>query len=75
MTETADTSTEGFGDTPSGEVRAARPNLLPTAVLLLGAALAYGTVATLTLLQGHASIEEVTYLIKSWWYTNGLVAP
>lgn len=71
MTETADTSTEA----PSSNVRAGRPNLLPSAVLLIGAALIYGAVATLTLLNGHASIEEVTYLIKSWWYTNGLVAP
>ena len=70
MTQTADTSTEG----PGGD-QASRPNSLATAVLLAGAALAYGVIAFQALYNGHALAEEVTYLIKSWWYTNGLVAP
>ncbi len=52
-----------------------RPNLLPTAVLLVGAALAYGVLAFHILFNGATSAEEVTYLIKSWWYATGVVAP
>jgi len=52
-----------------------RPNLLPTAVLLVGTALAYGAIAFHALLNGRTSAEEVAYLIKSWWYVTGAVAP
>ncbi len=52
-----------------------RPNLLPTAVLLLGAAGVYGYVAFMALLNGHSTGEEVAYLIKSFWYTSGLASP
>ncbi len=52
-----------------------RPNLLPTAVLFLGAAGTYGVVAFQALLNGHTSGEEVAYLIKSLWYASGLVSP
>ena len=70
MSETANTST----GTPSG-VKARRPNLLPTAVLLLGAVAAYGVLAGHTLFNGHTSAAEITYLVKSWWYASGVVAP
>ena len=70
MTETADTSTEA-----SGQAKAGNPNLLPTIVLLIGAALVYGAVAFQTLFNGHVSTEEVADLIRSWWYANGQVAP
>lgn len=70
MAETADMPR----GTPTG-ARTRRPNLLPTAVLLLGATLVYGVLCFQVLFNGHTSAAEVTYLIKSWWYTSGVVAP
>jgi len=70
MTETAETATAG-----SAGGNAGRPNALPIAVLLLGAALAYGFIAFQVLVSGHSSTEEIAYLIKSWWYTSGIVPP
>ena len=70
MTETADSATEA-----PARGRTNRPNLLPTAVLLAGAILAYGAVAAMALFNGQVSAEEVSYLIRSWWYTGGGLAP
>jgi len=62
-------------DSASGGGFKSRPNVLPTAVLLVGAALVYGVIAFQVLFNGRTSAEEVAYLIKSWWYATGLVAP
>ena len=48
---------------------------VPTAVLLLAAAAAYGAIARETLFHGHTWAEEISTLIRSWWYVTGLVKP
>jgi hypothetical protein len=66
MAKTADDASTG---------RTHRPNLLPTAVLLIGAVAAYGVLSYQALLNGHTSAAEISYLVKSWWYASGIVAP
>jgi hypothetical protein len=69
MSKTADSSNTSRG------AKARRPNLLPTAVLLAGAVAAYGVIAFEALFNGQTSASEISYLVKSWWYASGLVAP
>lgn len=69
MSETADSSDTSMG------AKTRRPNLLPTAVLLLGAVAAYGLLTFQAVFNGHTSAAEITYLVKSWWYASGIVAP
>ncbi len=45
------------------------------AVLVVLGLAAYGAVAFNTLRNGRTNFEEVGYLIRSWWYTAGTVAP
>src|SRR4051812_24812216 len=55
--------------------RARRPNLLPTAILLIGAVVVYGILSFQALFDGHTSAAEISYLVRSWWYASGIVAP
>ena len=70
MSDTRDASTEADAVSKYG-----RPSLLPAAVLLLGAALAYGAVAFQALFSGQISAEEAMYLIKAGWYAGGQAVP
>jgi hypothetical protein len=49
--------------------------VLGAAFLLLAGLGAYGAVAFNTLRNGRTTFEEVGYLIRSWWYATGTVAP
>ena len=62
-------------DTAATDFKAARPDLLPRAVLLLGAIGVFGAIAGLTLLKAPISAGEIAYLVKSLWYVGGQVAP
>ena len=62
-------------DRAATDVKAGRPDLLPRAVLLLGAILAFGAVAGLTVLKAPISAQEIAYLVKSLLYVGGQVAP
>src|SRR4051812_23801504 len=48
---------------------------LPASLLLLATIAVYGAVAGKVLLHGQTFTEEVTALIKSWWYVSGVVRP
>jgi len=62
----ADTDAE-----PGTTAHTGRPDALPTAVLLLGAGLAFAAWAYLTLFQGRISAEEAAYLVKALWQATG----
>lgn len=62
-------------DVAATDVKAGRPDLLPRAVLLLGAAVTFGAVAVLTLLKAPISAGEIVYLVKSLWYVGHQVTP
>ena len=49
--------------------------VLPTTIVLLLAAAAYGAIATNVFHNGGISFSESLYLVKSWWYVSGTAAP
>src|SRR5437868_3807764 len=55
--------------------RSAGLRMLPTVVLLAAAVVLYAAGARYVLLHGHTWTDEVSYLVKSWWYTSGTVSP
>lgn len=60
--------TAGFLGGDRAERRAA-------AVVLAVTALAYGAFSAYAILNARTWTDEVTYLVKSWWYVTGQVAP
>jgi hypothetical protein len=60
---------------PQPDTRRQIGRVLGAAVLILAGLAAYGAVALNTLRNGHTTFEEIGYLIRSWWYATGTVAP
>lgn len=47
----------------------------PTAILGLVAIAAYGAITVFTLFNGQTFAEEVSALVRGWWYATGAVTP
>ncbi len=47
----------------------------PAAILGLLAIAAYGVIAVFTLFNGQTFVEEVSALVRGWWYATGTITP
>ena len=48
---------------------------LPAILILAGTLAAYAAMATYAALYGRTWLDEITYIVKSWWYTTGVLRP
>jgi predicted membrane-bound mannosyltransferase len=57
------------------DIRTDGPTHSRTIAALFAIAIAYSLLAGYAVLYGRAWTDEATYVVKSWWYVNGLVPP